>query len=74
MTWRNPLSNKRFISKGRDYHLSISLRQTTSWKAQLPTFEKLMAHFNLKENMGSEWIFSLKSKEVQLCHPTTLDL
>jgi hypothetical protein len=30
MTWRNPLSNQRFISKGRDYHLSRSLRQTTS--------------------------------------------
>jgi DNA repair protein RadC len=30
MTWRNPLSNQRFISKGRDYYLSKSLRQTTS--------------------------------------------
>jgi hypothetical protein len=30
MTWRNPLSNPRFISKGGDYHLSKSLRQTTS--------------------------------------------
>jgi hypothetical protein len=30
MIWRNPLSNKHLISKGRDYHLSKSLRQTTS--------------------------------------------